>query len=319
MEQENVVALRTDVPDLRGRLKAVMDTDRRITQARLAKECGLSATTISQWLGGTYPGDNAGIEAKLERWIVQLRQQQSTQAMLPAPPGYVGTPTAERVMAALQYAQLAGDIAVIYGGAGLGKTTAIARYSEGALNCWVVTMHEDCSSMVTAMEEVAEAVGAANAGTGAARLRRAVVKKVAGTGGLLVIDEAQHLGVAALDEVRGIHDATGIGIALVGNEQVYARITGGNRAAYLDRLYSRIGKQVSLKQSQPADIEALLKAWGIEERECRGQLVEIAKRPGALRGLTKVLRLASMRAAAAGRALCCTDVRAAAAELGVES
>src|ERR1035437_1267786 len=53
-----------------------------------------------------------------------------------------------------------------------------------------------------------------------------------GTGGLLVIDEAQHLSVAALDQIRSIHDATDLGIALVGNQQVYARLTGGNRAAY---------------------------------------------------------------------------------------
>lgn len=315
MEQENVVQLRTDVPDLRGRLKALMDTDRRITQGRLAKESGLSAATVSQWMGGIYPGDNSAIEVKLERWIVQYRQQQSTQALMPPAPGYVNTPTAERVMAALQYAQIAGDIAVIYGGAGLGKSTAIARYADGALNCWVVEMTKDCHSMVTAMEEIGEKVGVANAGAGAARLRRAIVKKVQATGGLLVLDEAQHLGVDALDEIRGIHDATGIGIALVGNDQVYARMTGGNRAAYLDRLFSRIGKRVHLPKSKPADIEMLLQAWGVEG-ECRAQLVRIAERPGALRGMTKVLRLASMRAAVSGRAMCCTDVQTAVLELG---
>lgn len=319
MEQENVVMLRPEVSDVRGRLKAVMDVDRRVTQARLAKECGLSATVISQWIGGTYPGDNAAAEAKIERWIAQYRHQQSNESVLPAAPAYVSTPTAERVIAALHYAQLAGDIAVIYGGAGLGKTTAIRRYADNALNCWVVTMQEDCSSIVTAMEEIAEVVGVANAGSGAARLRRAVVRKVMGTGGLLVIDEAQHLGVAALDEVRGIHDATGIGIALVGNEQVYARLTGGNRAAYLDRLYSRIGKRVALAHSQAADIDALIKAWGIEDGECRAHLVRIARRAGALRGMTKVLRIASMRAVAAGRAVSGADVRAAAAELGGEA
>lgn len=319
MEQENVVLLRPDVPDLRGRLKGVMDVDRQVTQSRFAKECGLSATTVSQWLAGIYPGDNNAVETKIERWLTQRRQAQSTQSALPPAPAYVATPTAERVIAALHYAQIAGDIAVVYGGAGLGKTTAIKRYADGALNCWVVTMQEDCSSIVTAMEEIADVVGVANAGTGAARLRRAIVRKVTATGGLLVIDEAQHLGVAALDQVRGIHDATGIGVALVGNEQVYARLTGGNRAAYLDRLYSRIGKRVALTTSKPADIDALLKAWAIEDRECRDHLVRIAQRPGALRGLTKVLRLASMRAAAAERALCCTDVRAAAAELGGEA
>lgn len=324
MEQSNVVRLQSsaEAPDgagLRDQVRAVFDADRRVTQARVAKETGLSATTISQWLGGTYPGDNAAVEAKVSRWVSQYQDARATQTGMPQAPSYVSTPSAERVIAALGYAQMAGDIAVVYGGAGLGKTTAIRRYAGAALNCWVATMTPASASVVTALEEIAEAVGASAASGGAAKLHRGIARKVAGTGGLLVIDEAQHLSVAALDQIRSIHDATGIGIALVGNEAVYARMTGGNRAAYLDRLYSRIGKRVRLTQSTQGDVEALLRAWSIDEAECRGQLVEIARKPGGLRGLTKVLRLASMHAASGQRGICCGDVRAAWRELGGEA
>lgn len=324
MEQSNVVRLQStaEAPDgagLRDQVRAVFDADRRVTQARLAKETGLSATTISQWLGGSYPGDNAAVEIKVQRWVSQYQDARAAQTGMPQAPSYVSTPSAERVIAALGYAQMAGDIAVVYGGAGLGKTTAIRRYASAALNCWVATMTPASASVVTAMEEIAEAVGANAASGGAAKLHRGITRKVTATGGLLVIDEAQHLSVAALDQIRSIHDATGIGIALVGNEAVYARMTGGNRAAYLDRLYSRIGKRVRLTQSTQGDVEALLRAWSIDEAECRAQLVEIARKPGGLRGLTKVLRLASMHAASAQRAICCSDVRAAWRELGGEA
>lgn len=325
MSESNVVRLQSsaeaaDGGALRDQVRGVFDADRKVNQARLAKETGVSATTISQWLGGTYPGDNAAIEVKIERWVAQYHEARSTSASMPVAPSFVPTPSAERVMAALGYAQMAGDIAVVYGGAGLGKTTAIRRYASGALNCWVATMTPASASVVTALEEIAEAAGASTgAAGGAAKLHRAIVRKVLATGGLLVIDEAQHLSVAALDQIRSIHDATGIGIALVGNEAVYARMTGGNRAAYLDRLYSRIGKRVRLTQSTGGDIDALLKAWSVEETECRGQLVEIARKPGGLRGLTKVLRLASMHAASAQRSICCGDVRSAWRELGGEA
>lgn len=313
----NVVAIHTGEQDLRDRVRAIMSADRQMTQARISKEVGISSTTMSQWLSGTYGGDNEGMEAKLLRWIDTVQAKREVSAQLPTAPTYVETPSSEKVIGALRYAHIAGDIAVIYGSAGVGKTTGIQHYSRGAPNVWHATMTPASASVVTALEEIADACGATSAnGGGAARLHRAICRRVTDSAGLIVVDEAQHLSVAALDQIRSIHDATGIGIALVGNEAVYARMTGGNRAAYLDRLFSRIGKKVRLTKSTPADIGALLAAWNIDNASCRTQLVEIASKPGGLRGLTKVLRLASMHAAAAQRALCCDDVRTAWRELG---
>lgn len=321
-----VTPIRTDVEtddsgiDLRARIRALVDQDKRLTQTRIAKEAGLSSTVVSQWLAGQYPGDIPAIEAKLLRWVDSHAAQRARAESLPEAPGFVSTPSAEKAIAALRYAQIAGDIAIVYGGAGLGKTTAIVRYAQSSNNVWHATMTPASSSVGTALEEIADAVTVGSMhGSSAAKLHRAICKRIANTNGLLVIDEAQHLSVAALDQIRSIHDATGIGIALVGNESVYARMTGGNRAAYLDRLYSRIGKRVRLTKSSSADITALLGAWKIAHDECRAQLIEIASKPGALRILTKVLRLGSMYAAAQKRALCCDDVRAAWRELGGEA
>ena len=303
--------------DLREQLRAMMAADRTLTQARISRESGLSSTAVSQWLSGTYGGDNAAVEDKLTRWCETTQAQRAVNDRMPVAPEYVETQTSERVVAALRYAQIAGDIAIVYGGAGLGKTSAICRYVRTAPNVWHATMKPSTASVVTCLEEIADAVGASvTGGGGAARTARAICKRVRETGGLIVIDEAQHLSVAALDEVRSLHDETGIGIALVGNESVYARMTGGNRAAYLDRLFSRIGKKVALRKATAGDISAILDAWNIGGSDCRQQLVEIASKPGALRGLTKVLRLASMFAAAQNRTLCCEDVKTAWRELG---
>lgn len=303
--------------DLRLQVRQLLDSDRRYTQARVAKEVGVSPTTLSQWLSGTYAGDNVGVEEKIQRWLDQLLHERAAQAAMPATPDYVETPSGQRILAALRYAQVAGDIAVIYGGAGLSKTSTITHYARKAPNVWHATMTPASASVVTALEEIAEAVGTAGAqGGGAQRLHKAVCRRVADTAGLLVIDEAQHLSTAALDQIRSIHDATGVGIALVGNEQVYARMTGGNRVAFLDRLFSRIGKKVRLTRATAEDIDALIGAWGVQDAKCRATLVDIASKPGALRGLTKVLRLAAMQATAESRAICCADVKAAWRELG---
>lgn len=319
-DQTNVVPMHAEPAaaadmDVRGQIRALMDADKRLTQARIATESGMSSTTLSQWLNGVYGGDNDAVESKLVRWVETTQAARAQAAALPTAPGYVETATGDKVIAALRYAQVAADIAVIYGGAGLGKTAAIKRYATQAPNVWHATMTRASANVVTALDVIVETLGI-NAAGGANKLHTAICKRVANTGGLLAIDEAQHLSEAALDQLRAIHDATDIGLALVGNEQVYARMTGGTRAAYLDRLFSRIGKKVRLVRSAKGDIDALLDAWGIKEAKSRADLHEIAGKPGALRIMTKVLRLASMYAAAEKRRLDGNDVRAAWRELG---
>lgn len=305
-----------DSRDLRAEIADLQAADAKLTQAEISRQSGLHVTRLNQWLRGTYQGDLPALERELARWVDAYRARRLESRLLPQAPAWVATPTAERVIAALGYAQVAGDIAVIYGGAGLGKTTSVLQYQRTNPNVWHATMTPASSSVVPALEEIADAVGLREVGGGAARVQRAIIRRITGTHGLLVVDEAQHLSVAALDEIRALHDATGLGLALVGNEQVYARMTGGNRAAYLDRLYSRIGKRVRLVRAREADIAALIDAWGIEPKSCRQVLHEIAAKPGGLRGLTKVLRLASMFAAGDGRPVQCDDIRAAWRDLG---
>jgi hypothetical protein len=125
------------------------------------------------------------------------------------------------------------------------------------------------AGVTAALEEVALAVGLRDMPQSPARIHREVVARLKGTGGLVVVDEAQHLSVAALDALRSIHDAAGVGLALVGNDLVYGRMVG-NRAAYLDRLFSRIGKRVRISGATQADIEAVARAAGGGRRAVGG-------------------------------------------------
>lgn len=313
--QTNVTPLHAGDAELRERLRVAMASDRRLSQASVAREIGISPSALNQWLKGIYPGDNEAIETKLIIWMVGYDERRQAGDAMPVAPAWIETPTAARIVGALSYAQAAGDIAIVYGGAGLGKSTTIRHYQNISLNVWHVTMTPASASVVTALEEICAALGVAESG-GAARLHRAIVRRVRGSRGLLAIDEAQHLSMAALDQIRAIHDATDVGVALVGNQEIYARMTGGNRAAYLDRLYSRIGKRLALRASSDEDIQALIAAWNIDDAVSRKTLTDIAHRPGALRTLTKVLRLAGMYALADGKPLSAEFVGRAWRELG---
>ncbi len=308
----------TNQHDLRGDVRTALATE-RVTQAQLGREIGVSSSVVNQWLQGVYAGDNATVEDKICRWLDARRAARANGETMPAAPGFFATPTAQKVIDALGYAQIAGDIVVIYGSPGLGKTTAIARYGATGLNVWHATMSPACSKVVSALQEICAALGIGDVGGGASTLYRAILRRVRGTNGLLVIDEAQFLSVAALEQIRAIHDAVGVGIALVGNESVYKRMSSGRCRDELDRLFSRVGKRVPLRGVSTGDISALLEAWGIEDKAIRAELRGLAERFSALRTVTKVLRLASMNAMAASAPLDVGAVRHAWGELmGVE-
>jgi DNA transposition AAA+ family ATPase len=179
-------------------------------------------------------------------------------------------------------------------------------------------MAPDCAGVTPALEEIALGMGLEVQG-GAAAHRRAIVRRLidAGdNGALLIIDEAQHLGTAAFDEIRTLHDRASAGIAYLGNRGVWAQLVGGGRKGEaLDRVHSRIGARVHSTGASKQDIAAMLDAWRIKDRAARAALGEIAKRPGALRAATKAIRTATLFAA--GAPLTVEHVRAAAAERGV--
>ena len=302
--------------DLRAEIGALMRADKKLTQAEIARQSGVNQGIISAWLAGTYSGNNDAAETKLTRWVDAYKERQVSARLLPEAPTWVATPSGKRISSALSYAQIAADIAVIYGGAGLGKSTAIFEYQRAYPNVFIATMTPATTGVVPCLEEIAEALGIRDPSGGARKIQRDIIARLRGSQGLLIIDEAQHLTVQALDAVRSLHDVTGVGLALVGNEAVYARMTGGNRAAYLDRLYSRIGKRVRLTKPTAKDIDALIVAWGIKSKESQKALHEIAAKPGALRGLTKVLRLASM--VSDGR-ITAEDIKKAWRDLGGET
>jgi DNA transposition AAA+ family ATPase len=315
---DTVTHLETKRPDLRAEVKAIAEAD-GLNLTGLSQQTGVGKTRLSQWLANKYPGDNDSIELDIRRWLESRRAAVELEGQLPAAPAWVETATARSVLGALSFSQMAEAVSVVYGGAGVGKTTTIEKYKTQAPNVWVVTASPSCSSSGPLLKRIAKQLGMRATGT-VDVLEENIIERVRDTRGLLVIDEAQHLTHRALDSVRSIHDAAGIGLCLVGNEIVYSQLTGGNRAVGFAQLFSRVAKRVRLAKAKDADVLALLDAWGIKGKEARTLCLGIGRRPGALRGLSQTLRLASMFAATAGERLPGVEhIRDAWADLGGES
>jgi len=179
-------------------------------------------------------------------------------------------------------------------------------------------MTPDTSSVGSCLEEIAEAVGIRGYYASTAKLRREVAKRLLDTKGLLIVDEAQHLSLGALEEIRSIHDSTEVGMILCGNESIYSRLTGNNRAAHFAQLFSRIGKRLRLNLPLIGDVRAIAEAFNVNAKPEIDDLAGIARKPGALRGIVKTLRMASIFAAGEEVPLNRSHIKAALKDLGME-
>ena len=287
-----------------------------LSQAAAAAGIGISDAALSQWLNGKYGGDSAALAAKAGQWLAAQSERRALLADSPRPPDWADTPLAKRAMAALAHAHLAADMCAVYGAPGLGKTLAARRYAGMRPNIWLATATRATRSVTGTLRQVADAMQLRSVPRRAADLESAAVERMRGSGGLLVVDEAQHLPTASLEELRSLHDASGCGLALVGSDPLWLRLSAG-RHPELAQLYSRVGKRVRLGGVTAADVAALLSAWGLSGAGLELHAGQIASRPGGLRSLSKALSLA--RSAAASKPVRPLHLRAAWRDLAGES
>lgn len=280
---------------LRVRFREVLSA-RGMSVSEAARQSGVANSTLAAWLAAKYTGDNARVAHQVELWLATREQETAARLAMPALPGYVETPTAEAFGALFGHAQYTPDIVTATGAPGVGKTSSAREYRRTHSNVWLLTADPSCASPFAILEFLAEVVGIYEPSP--SRRMRAVVKKLQGTQGLLIVDEAQHLSIGALEQLRAVHDKAEIGLAYVGNEDVHARLAGGGRRAQFAQLSSRVGMRLMRQRPLAADVDALLAAAGIDGTAERKLLRAIASKPGALRSMSKVLRVAHMQASA---------------------
>ncbi len=62
------------------------------------------------------------------------------------------------------------------------------------------------------------------------------VAKLKRSNKVLIIDEAQHLTVRVINHLRCMSDESGIGIAFIGNDEIYLKMRGSGQASYAQLL-----------------------------------------------------------------------------------
>lgn len=278
---------------------------RSLSQNTAAREIGISASALSRFLSGTYGADDRAVATKAAAWLELVDQRDKLPAGMVAPTAFVRTPTGDLIISALEYGQLIGDLVLISGAPGVGKTTAMKHYRDARTNVWLATMSPDTKTPVPMLMEIGISLGLRSHSGGAAKMRRDISERIRDTGGLLILDEAQHLGTDALETARRIFDGTGTGLVYAGDDKLWEKVGA------FPQLSSRIGRRVTITRTDPDDIRALTAALGVEGKEEREFLGKIARTHSGLRSIAKTVRLATIYAAGAGEGLAIDHLRTA--------
>jgi DNA transposition AAA+ family ATPase len=284
-----------EIEDLRKQLLAHRE-ERSLSWPALAERVGeVGSSTLNAWALGTYSGRNEVIAWKVQRYFLAEEHRRDLQLSRPIVPGYVQTRTSRMMMAQLRWAH-EGEMVAIVGNPGMGKTATFDQYVGATPNAFKATMQPATRSVQPMLLEICRAVGAATRSSTATILTAALRIKLENVRAVLIIDEAQHLRDAALDQLRSLHDLLGIGIVLAGNAKVLNRVQLGAHSADFAQLASRVSWPQTYLKPDREDVETLCAAWGVEHAREREFLHKVAQQPGALRGMSQVLKMATLQA-----------------------
>lgn len=291
-----------DIDEQREWLKEHKD-DTGLSWTDLSGRIGIAKSTLSLFVHNKYgaPGDT--IAAAVYRYRQTLASQAAINLKSVEIPEYFPTETSGDLINLLQWAQR-GRIVLGALGPGLSKTITSRYYQACNTNVFLTTISPATAGIRSMQHAVLIALGDRSASGNMEALSKAVKDRVRHLNKpLLILDEAQHLTVASIEEIRHWHDETGLGIALFGNETVQQRLDGGNRSAAFAQIFSRVSMKLVRSKPLTGDVEAMLDAWNIHDEKVAKEIHRIAQLPGALRGVTFTLELASMLALSANEDL----------------
>lgn len=199
------------------------------------------------------------------------------------------TQTVDDIMMAVSFAEAAGDISLIYGDAGLGKTISLKKYISSHSDVIYIELKDCDKSTKGVCEKILSCIGKEQRGVDRV-LVDAIVDYLTTNPKLIIIDEAQHLSIRALENLRAINDSTETGIVLCGNPTVYDRMHGRGQAHFA-QLYSRIGIRRHIIEPSLEDITAIFESYNLD-KESLLYLHKLALQRGGIRNCVKVLNIA---------------------------
>ncbi|HGY2368678.1 AAA family ATPase [Citrobacter portucalensis] len=232
------MSIQAELNDLMGR--------KGYSQTQVARAMGKSPAVINQYLQGKYAGDVRSIDELARSFIAREADKEKSRRITSR---FISTVTSRKGMEVIRLAHLDGDLNVIYGAAGLGKTMILREYAAQHRDALLIEADPGYTARVV-LEELCSLLGLSKRGN-MHELSESCISALRESGRLLMVDEAENLPYRALETLRRIHDKSGIGLILAGMPRLIINLKG-KRGEY-QQLYSRVGLALNIGDSLPQE------------------------------------------------------------------
>ena len=237
-------------PALIQRTQRYMETH-SISQNQFAAKVNLSSAALSSYLNQKYKGSVEAVERQLSEFFKLDEEAEAaaekTASLLPRA-AYVPTSISEDVCQSIRFSQLEHCMVVLHGDAGVGKSKGAQKFlRDHPTNAVGISITPSTGTLNGSIKLLARALRVPECRNKMDQMM-AMRSRFDGTNWVIVIDEAQHLKYAALEEIRSLTDDNpmtgehGVGVVLIGNSEVYSRLQGRQQAQFA-QLFSRIRMQ----------------------------------------------------------------------------
>ena len=256
-----------------------------LSYAEVASNCGMSATTLSQILAGTYQGDTQKYINAMRNWLKPLID--------PTTLDIVQTETFSALVNYYDDARATHSIYCIMGKSGFGKTVSARYFSRTRLRAHWVSGRVNMGAKNLLDEITRTAKIKATLRSTVYDLQNAIIEHMKTRSTLIIVDEADKLNIKALDALREIYDAVNIGLVLIGEPSLEYKLKTPDRTTgiSLARLYSRIDEFVDVSDISSADVHLFLKMHGIGEikKDAFNYILQSVNKIGGYRRLVKMI------------------------------
>lgn len=238
---------------------------------------------ILGYLNGHFTGDIIG----LEKDIAALLQREDDAVFPIENTRFCKTSVAREIWTALLCCDRDGDMGVIVGPAGCGKTETIKEYKRRHRDTILITANVT-TRIGPLLYSITKILASTTPTKANAIFFDSIVRALIKRPRFLVIDEGHHLNWKELEALRAIYDATGVGVAISGQPEIFERILSGNTWS---QLLSRVGVRCYLRDVDEEDARLVCNGIypGLDER-CLAFLSEKAQGTGGLRVAVKLLQ-----------------------------